>query len=155
MRVILLSTRIYPLRYDVHIIYVMSTYLWCKILYFCIMSILCILLMNGAENLFWLCTWRSFFSMSVRQPYVEPGVSWQFVFGHVSIGTSLRQSYFEPTGSWWLDFGTPGSWLVSIQVIPSPWLIVVLVMGLNVLMESHLVLIMNIISIMLVYPLMI
>ena len=59
----------------------------------------------------------------MRKSDVEPTGSWRLDFGHISFGTIVRQSNVEPLGSWWLDFGPPGSWIMSVIVSPSTWLV--------------------------------
>ena len=55
----------YELRSDVCVLSVMSTYFQCRPSPFCMMSILCILLMNGVTILLWVHMWSIFFSTKV------------------------------------------------------------------------------------------
>ena len=123
MRVVLIFTRRSTLSSDVYIFLVISTYFWFRLLHFFVISVPCVLLMNGTAILLWVRMWCIFFSMSVMRSYVELMGYWRLDFVHVSFGTSFRKSEVNPPGSWWLDFGLPGSWLMLGIFSPIPWLI--------------------------------
>ena len=123
MRVVFLFTRRSEFCSDAQLFLVMYTYFRYILLHFFLMSISCILWMNGTVILFLVSTWRILLSTSVRQSYVEPVGSWRLDFGHVYFVTSIRQLDVEPPGSWLLDFGTLGLWLMFELVSTSTWLI--------------------------------
>ena len=105
-------------------ILVMSTYFRCRLLHFCVMSLLYVLLINGATILFWVRTICIFFSTNVRWSDFQPPGSWWLDFWNFSFGTSVRQSDVEPPVPWRLDFGTLVSWLIKGLVSPSLRLII-------------------------------
>ena len=89
-------------------ILVMSTYFWCKLLHFCVMYVLYVLLIYASI----VCLWCIFFSTNTIWSDVEPTGYWWLEFWNISFGTSIRQSEVESMGSCRVYFGPPGSWLV-------------------------------------------
>ena len=108
---------------DVYVFSVMSTYSQCIPLHFCVMSVSCVLLMNGAAILSWMHMLSIFFSMIVELSNVEPLGSGGLDFGSIYFGTSARQSDVEPPRSWRSEFGPTGSLIMLGLVSPSPWFI--------------------------------
>ena len=101
----------------------MSTYLRSRLLNFCVMYVLYVLIMDGAVILLWVCTWRIFFSTNVSQSDAETPDSRRLDFWHVSFGKIVIQSDVNPLCSWRFKFGPPGSWLMLVLVSLSIWLL--------------------------------
>ena len=127
MIVVLLFTRRYTLCSDVYVFLVMSMHFLCRLLQVFLMSVSCVLLINGAAILLCVCTWSIFFSTIIRRSDVELTGSWRLDFRNVSFGTSVRHSDVEPLSYLQLDFRHPGWWLMLGIVSLSPWWIRTLV----------------------------
>ena len=101
----------------------MSMYLRCILLHLWVMSVLYILIMDGALTLLWFRTWNFLFITNERRSDVEPTGSWWLDFWYVSFGMSVIHSDVEPLDYWWFDFRTLISWLMEGLFSPSLWFI--------------------------------
>ena len=86
------------LRYDVHVFLLMSTHFWFRLLYFSVMSVSCVFLMNGAIILLWVGMWCILFSMS------ETVICWTYGFLMVILLARLPWYERKIVKRWTLGF---------------------------------------------------